>query len=195
MKDIITARIKESIQAKKLLLDKEVISKVEQLAIELCSVISNGGKVLLCGNGGSAADASHIAGELIGRFQKERDAWSAIALNADFVTMTAIANDYGYNEVFARQVSGHMKSSDILIGFSTSGNSENVLSAIRTARGIGGKTVVFTGGNGGKLINEADYAILAPATVTARIQECHILIGHILCELVELILTKGADNE
>jgi D-sedoheptulose 7-phosphate isomerase len=193
MKDMIKARIGESIAVKeRILADDSLISVIEQLVEAVASVIASGGRILLCGNGGSASDALHIAGEIIGRFQKERSAWSAIVLNSDVATMTSIANDYGFNEVFARQVEAHMRPGDLFIGFSTSGNSENVLRATKKARELGGKTAVFTGGTGGKLKEGADFAIVIPDTVTARIQESHITIGHVLCELVEDRLVSGA---
>lgn len=141
--------------------------------------------MLLCGNGGSASDALHIAGEIVGRFRKERRAWPAVALNADVATMTSIANDYGFDEVYARQVEAHMTEADLLIGFSTSGNSKNVHRAILKAKEIRGATVLFSGSSGGKICGSADFSILVPSETTARIQECHITIGHILCEIVE----------
>jgi D-sedoheptulose 7-phosphate isomerase len=168
-----------------LLRDEKRLEIIEHLANAIISVISSGGRILLCGNGGSASDALHIAGELVGRFQKERGAWSAISLNADVATMTAIANDYGFENVFARQVEAHIRPGDLLIGFSTSGNSENVCGAVRKTKELGGTTAVFTGNDGGRLKEIADFSIVIPDNVTARIQECHILIGHIVCELVE----------
>ena len=151
----------------------------------MAEVIANGGKILLCGNGGSASDALHIAGEIVGRFQKERKSWPAVVLNADVATLTAIANDYGYDNAFARQVEGFMTEKDLLIGITTSGNSENIYRAILKAKEIGGKTAVLTGRTGGKTAPIVDFPLVVPCDVTARIQESHITIGHIMCEIVE----------
>jgi len=182
----IRQRIEDSIAVKRALLsDESCLAAVLRLAGALTEVIASEGRVLLCGNGGSASDALHIAGELVGRFQKERSAWSAIVLNADVATMTSIANDYGYENVFARQVTAHMRRGDLFVGFSTSGNSENVCAAALKARELGGLVAVFTGNKGGRLSAMSDFSIVVPSGVTARIQESHILIGHILCELVE----------
>ena len=186
MKQLIRQRIEDSIAVKKaLMLDEELLASVARLSEALTEVIISGGRVLLCGNGGSASDALHVAGELVGRFQRERSAWSAIVLNADVATMTSIANDYGYENVFARQAAAHIRRGDLLVGFSASGNSENVCAAARTARELGGLTAAFTGNDGGRLGALVDYSIVVPSNVTARIQEGHILIGHIICELME----------
>ena len=150
-----------------------------------------GGKVLLCGNGGSASDALHIAGELIGRFQRERQGLPAIALNADVASMTAIANDYGYDRIFERGVEGLLNKGDTLIGISTSGNSENVYLAVKKAKEKGGKTIALLGKDGGKINDIADISIVVPSDCTARIQESHIMIGHIICELVEDSYVNG----
>lgn len=183
---IIKQRIEESIKTKKKLIESEEILKaIQSIADEITDVLENNGKVLLCGNGGSASDALHITGELVGRFQRQRKAMAAVCLNADVATMTAVANDYGYERIFERSVEGLMSSSDILIGFSTSGNSENVYLAIKKAKEIGGRTVAFLGNNGGKIKNISDNSVIIPSDNTARIQESHILIGHIICELVE----------
>jgi len=190
MKQLIRQRIEDSIAVKKALLtDEELLASVMRMTEALTAVIASGGRVLLCGNGGSASDALHIAGELVGRFQKERSAWSAIVLNADVAAMTSIANDYGYDSVFSRQVAAHIRGGDLFVGFSTSGNSENVCAAARAARELGGLTAAFTGNRGGRLGAMVDFCVAAPSDVTARIQECHILIGHIICELVEECLS------
>ena len=187
MKQLIRQRIEESVAVKNaLLLDEKLLETVASLAEAMISAIASGGKVLLCGNGGSASDALHIAGELVGRFQKERSAWPAIALNADVAVMTSIANDYGYEEVFARQVAAHIRKGDLFIGLSTSGDSENICAAAKTARELGGLTAAFTGKRGGRLGTMVDFSIVVPSDSTPRIQESHILIGHILCELCEL---------
>lgn len=159
---------------------------VIQLMAERCKeALKAGNKVLFCGNGGSAADAQHLAAELIGRFQKERRSLASIALTTDTSILTAVANDYGYDEVFARQVEGLGRSGDVLIGISTSGNSANVGKAALKARDTGMHTIAFTGEGGGKLKDICDITFAVPSKVTARIQEMHIMVGHIICELVE----------
>lgn len=159
---------------------------VIQLMAERCKeALKASNKVLFCGNGGSAADAQHLAAELIGRFQKERRSLASIALTTDTSILTAVANDYGYDEVFARQVEGLGRSGDVLIGISTSGNSANVVKAALKARDTGMHTIAFTGEGGGKLKDICDITFAVPSKVTARIQEMHIMVGHIICELVE----------
>lgn len=192
MKDIetIKQRISDSISVKQQLLNnEELINNISLLADEITKSILNGSKLVICGNGGSASDALHFAGEIVGRFAKERKAWPAMVLNADVASITAIANDYGYDDVFARQAEGHVKPGDVFVGISTSGNSENVYRAQQKAKLLGAKTVSLVGKDGGKIGRESDYAMIVPCNVTARTQECHILIIHILCELVEEKLT------
>jgi len=147
--------------------------------------LTRGGKILLMGNGGSAADSQHIAAELVGRFQKERRGLAAIALTTDTSILTSVGNDYGYDHVFSRQVEALCRPEDLLIGISTSGNSANVLRAIEAGREIGATTVALTGEGGGKLGALCDLTLAVPSQVTARVQEAHILIGHILCELID----------
>lgn len=151
--------------------------------------LAAGGRVLLFGNGGSAADAQHIAAELVGRFVAERRGLAAIALTTDSSAMTAIANDYGFDQVFARQVEALGRPGDVAVGISTSGNSANVLRGIEQAAAGGLVTVALTGGDGGRLADRADLAITVPSPVTARVQECHITLGHLMCELVERALS------
>lgn len=183
---MIKKRFQESIEVKtNILQDDSLIHLINDLAGAITESIQNGGKLLLCGNGGSASDALHTAGELVGRFQQERKAWPAIVLNADVATLTAIANDYGYDEIFARQVEAHMTHRDLLLGISTSGNSNNIVRAFVKAKEIGGKTALLSGRDGGKLKSMADFPVVVSSNVTARIQESHICIAHILCELVE----------
>ena len=184
--ELVKQRIIDSIGVKQQLLANEgLINSIVALADMIVECINKGGKLVICGNGGSASDALHFAGEIIGRFAKERKAWPAIVLNADVATMTAVANDYGYDEVFARQAEGHLKPGDIFIGISTSGNSENVYRAQKKAKEIGAVTACLVGKDGGKIGNEADLSIVIPCSITARIQECHILIIHVLCEIIE----------
>ena len=186
MKELIRQRFLDSIETKKKVIEDEaLVSTIASTADAMAEVIANGGKILLCGNGGSASDALHIAGEIVGRFQKERKSWPAVVLNADVATLTAIANDYGYDNAFARQVEGFMTEKDLLIGITTSGNSENIYRAIVKAKEIGGKTAVLTGRTGGKTAPIVDFPLVVPCDVTARIQESHITIGHIMCEIVE----------
>lgn len=178
--------IQNSIDVKqKILQDQGLIEEIAAVADGIVETLRKGGKILLCGNGGSASDALHIAGELLGRFQKERKAYAVVALNADIATITAVANDYGYNQVFARQIEGLMTEQDMLIGISTSGNSENIFQAFIQAGRAGGKTVLMSGKDGGKIKEIADFCIIVPSDVTAHIQEAHECIYHILCGLVE----------
>ena len=158
---------------------------ISLMAKTLVEAYKQGNKVILCGNGGSASDAQHIEGELVGRFKMERRALPAIAITANTSTMTAIANDYGYADVFKRAVEAHGKPGDILIAISTSGNSQNVILATEQAKKQGMKIIGLLGGNGGKLEKLSDIAFVAPSNDTPRIQECHILVGHILCDLIE----------
>lgn len=182
----IEREIVDSIEVKKeILKDKELLSTLATMANQIAASLKNNGKILICGNGGSASDALHIAGEIVGRFQKERNAYPAIALNSDVATMTAIANDYGYNQVFSRQVEGLMRPGDILLGISTSGNSKNVIKAVEKAHEIGGKAFLLAGKSGGKLKDVCDLKIIVPSNVTAHIQEAHICLYHILCGLIE----------
>lgn len=189
--EIVKQRISDSIAVKQQLLENdELINTVASLADEIVKCISVGGKLIICGNGGSASDALHFAGEIVGRFVKERKAWPAIVLNANVASMTAIANDYGYEDVFARQAEGHVKSGDIFVGISTSGNSENVYRAQLKAKELGAITACLVGKDGGRIGREADFSIIVPCSVTARVQECHINIIHILCELSETKLSE-----
>lgn len=191
MEKIIKKRFEESIDVKsKILNDKELCQMIQEVCLAIIKVYKSGGKLILCGNGGSASDALHIAGELVGRFQMERKSLPAIVLNADVATITAIANDYGYENVFSRQVEGYMTDEDVLIGISTSGNSENIYRAIIKAKKIGGCTIGLLGGNGGKIGTAVDFPIIVPSDVTARVQESHIVIGHIICEIVESALAQ-----
>lgn len=189
--EIIKQRISDSIAVKQGLLENAtLINTISTLADAIVDCIHNGGKLVICGNGGSASDALHFAGEIVGRFVKERKAWPAVVLNADVATMTAIANDYGYEDVFARQAEGHVKAGDIFVGISTSGNSENVYRAQQKAKELGARTACLVGKDGGKIGREADFPIIVPCNVTARVQECHIIIIHILCELAEAKLAE-----
>ena len=164
---------------------EDLSGDIETACGVIVSVLKDGKKVLIAGNGGSAADAQHIAAELSGRFVKERKALPGIALTVDTSALTAIANDYGYNHVFARQVEALAQPGDLFIGISTSGNSQGILNAFETAGKIGCKTLGLSGRDGGKMTGLCDLNIIVPSDVTARIQEMHILIGHILCKAVD----------
>ena len=153
----------------------------------ICEALSSGRKVLLCGNGGSAADAQHIAAELVGCYEKQRRSWPAIALTTDTSALTAVSNDLGYEQVFARQVAGLAQAGDVLIAISTSGKSKNVLRAAEAAREIGCKTIALTGANADPLGSLCDLAVAVPSTRTSRVQEAHITVGHLWCEMVDQI--------
>ncbi len=180
--------LRESIETKgKLLSDVESIEKAVKLVVE---ILRGGGKILLCGNGGSAADAQHIAAEFVVRFSKNRRPFPAIALTVDTSILTAASNDFGYEEVFRRQVEALGSKGDLLIAISTSGRSPNVNNAVVKAREMGLKVIYLAGAKGTPVENECDVVIKVPSTVTARIQEAHITIGHILVELSEKELLK-----
>ena len=186
MKSVIENHIRQSIETKQAILNDEAcMTAIETSALHCRSAIDTGGKVLIAGNGGSAADAQHIAAELVGRFEKERKSMASIALTTDTSALTAIANDYGYDQVFSRQVEGLGRKGDVFIGISTSGNSANVITAVNVAKANGLHTIVLTGGTGGKLKDLCDVTICVPCKRTATIQESHIMIGHILCALIE----------
>ena len=178
--------IKESISAKERLLGSaETVAMIARVSEVLIESLRAGHKLLLFGNGGSAADAQHIAAEFVGRFAFDRPALPALALSVNTSVVTAIGNDYGFDQVFSRQIEALGHRGDVAIGISTSGNSPNVLQGLITARKLGLHTVAFTGGSGGKLMGAADHYICAPSKETPRIQECHILIGHVISQLVE----------
>lgn len=184
MKERIKAIFEESITAKQAALVKN-LDLIEKAADALIRSLKSGGKILLFGNGGSAADSQHIAAEFIGRFQKERKALPAIALTTDTSALTALGNDYTFDIVFSRQVEALGRSGDVAIGISTSGNSKNVVEGILKAKSLGLTTITLTGNDGGKLAPLSDMALIVPSKVTARIQESHITISHAICELVE----------
>lgn len=178
--------IKDSINTKeKLLEDNQLLESIEHAAGEMIKTFKNNGKVLLCGNGGSAADAQHIAAELSGKFYFDRKPLFAEALHVNSSYITAVANDYSYDDIYSRMTEAAGREGDILIGISTSGDSENILRAIEVANSIGMKTIAFTGEGGGKLREMAHILINVPDNDTPRIQEAHSLVGHILCQYVE----------
>jgi D-sedoheptulose 7-phosphate isomerase len=163
----------------------ELFSVVQEASIIINNAIQNGNKIILCGNGGSAADAQHIAAEFTGRFVKERRALAAVALTTDTSALTAIGNDYGFEKIFERQFEALALKGDVLIGISTSGNSKNVINAFVKAKELGCKTIGLTGNGGGVISEYCTTNIIIPSSVTARIQEMHILLGHIFCDYVD----------
>ncbi|MFH1455962.1 MAG: D-sedoheptulose 7-phosphate isomerase [archaeon] len=176
--------LKESIKVKQNVIENQM-DKVEQITNMIIDTYKNNKKILVFGNGGSAGDAQHLAAELVGRYKKERKGLSAIALTTDSSILTAIANDYGYDYVFSRQVEANCQPGDLVIGITTSGNSPNVLLAFDKAKDIGAQTICFTGKNGGKSVERSDICIVVPSDNTPRIQETHIALIHIICEILE----------
>jgi D-sedoheptulose 7-phosphate isomerase len=186
--DKISKIIQASIDVKtKMLADKILLRTVKDCVSVIVNAFEKGNKVLFCGNGGSAADAQHLAAEFSGRFYTDRDALPAEALHCNTSYLTAVANDYGYDVVYSRLLKGIGNQGDVLVGLSTSGNSKNILNAFSVAREKKMITIAFTGASGGKLKKDADYLINIPSDDTPRIQESHITIGHIICQLVEEI--------
>ncbi|MEE0266855.1 MAG: D-sedoheptulose 7-phosphate isomerase [Bacteroidales bacterium] len=178
--------IKESIGVKELILsDENLISNIEKASQIITDCYRNGGKVLFCGNGGSAADAQHLAAELSGRFYYDRPALEAEALHVNTSYLTAVGNDYSFDQIYSRILSASGKTGDVLVGISTSGNSKNVLEAQKVAKQKGMKIISLTGESGGEMKNSTDCLINVPSKLTPRIQESHILIGHIICQIVE----------
>jgi D-sedoheptulose 7-phosphate isomerase len=187
IEEVVKKAYEESIRVKEKFF-RENVSLIKEVAEIIAKTLNEGGKILIFGNGGSATDASHIAAEFVNRFKRERPGLPAIALNTDMAVITAIANDYDYSEVFAKQIKALGQKGDVAIGISTSGSSRNVIKAIEVAKKRGLKTIAFTSKKGEKLISKVDYAFAVSSEETPRIQETHITLGHILCELVEDIL-------
>ena len=185
MDQLIEQRLHDHLVVLRALMASDLPQKLEQCAEYIEKALSEGHKVMFCGNGGSAADSQHLAAEFVGRFQKERKGLPAVALTVDTSILTAVANDYGYDTVFSRQVQALGEPGDVLIGISTSGNSKNVLLAIEEAKNKGMLCIGMTAEGGGKMAEVSDICLAVPAKVTARVQEMHILMGHILCELVD----------
>lgn len=186
---LVRDRIQRSIEIKRALLsDATFEDMLVRAALQIVKALRSGGKVIFCGNGGSAADAQHLAAEFTGRYLKERSALPALALHANTSALTAIGNDYGFDQVFARQMEALGKEGDVAVGISTSGNSPNVLRALEVAKSRSIYTVALTGASGGKMKKVADCTICVPSEETPRIQECHILTGHIICEIAEEML-------
>jgi D-sedoheptulose 7-phosphate isomerase len=186
MKEKITSIIKASIDTKQQVLENELLLQTINSCIhKIVTAFRNGNKVLFCGNGGSAADAQHLAAEFSGRFYTNRKALPAEALHCNTSYLTAVGNDYSFDVIYSRLIDGIGQHGDVLIGLSTSGNSKNIIKAFETAKEKGMVTIGFTGMTGGQLKPVSDYLINVPSTDTPRIQESHILIGHIICQLVE----------
>jgi len=189
MGNIIEHIIRESIGAKEKLLKTEV-SNIEKAVRMIIDSINGGGKLIVFGNGGSASDSQHIAAEFVGRFKMDRKALPALSLTTNTSTLTALSNDYGYGVTFKRQLESLGKKGDVALAISTSGNAENVIEAVKTAREVGIGTIALTGKGGGELKGLCDLSIVVDAGETARIQEVHILIGHIIAEMAEFSITK-----
>ncbi len=186
MKEYIKDQIKKSFETKQLIYEnEELLNAIEIVAKACVNLYRNDKKTILAGNGGSAADAQHIAAELVGRYGFDRPSIPSLALTTDTSNLTAIGNDYGYDQVFSRQLEGMGQTGDIFIGISTSGNSRNIIKAFESAKKKNITTVALTGRDGGEMAKMADMAIVVPSNSTPRIQESHILIGHILCDIIE----------
>jgi D-sedoheptulose 7-phosphate isomerase len=184
MQEIIKAELQASIATKQQVIGT-LLPAVEKAAQLLIAALEKGNKVMFFGNGGSAADAQHLAGELIGRFLKERRSLPGLALTTDSSILTCLGNDYGFETIFARQIEGLARPGDIAFGISTSGNSPNVLAGLKKAKELGCRTIALLGGDGGQIGKQVDLAVTVPGKATPRIQESHITIGHILCQLIE----------
>jgi len=191
MRERIKDILLESIQTKEEVL-RRGIGQIKEISDIFIESLKKGGKIILFGNGGSAADAQHIAAEFIGRFKKDRSALAAISLTTNSSVLTSLANDYGYDVVFAKQIEALGQKNDVAVGISTSGKAKNVILGMKQAKKLGIKTVAFTGSDGGDLVKCADVSFIVPSTVTARIQEMHITVGHVICELVEQALCQAS---
>lgn len=190
LQDLVRDRIQRSLDAKqRLLLDRSLQDLIVQVALRMVRSLRSGGRVFFFGNGGSAADAQHLAAEFTGRYLKERSPLSAIALGVNLSSLTATGNDHGFDLAFARELDALGKQGDVAVGISTSGNSRNVFRALEAAKSKSIYAVALTGASGGLLINIADCTIRIPSEETPRIQECHILTGHIICEIVEQMMS------
>jgi D-sedoheptulose 7-phosphate isomerase len=191
MKDKIFRAFEESIQVKEKFIDEKNIGKILEVSKIIANAFNDSKKLILFGNGGSSTDASHIAAEFINRFKRERPGLPAIALNTDMAVITSIANDYDFSEIFAKQLKAISNEGDIVIALSTSGNSPNIIKAMDVARKKRLTTVAFTGSKGDKFASKATYAFIVPSDNTPRIQETHITIGHVICQMVEEILFEA----
>ena len=190
--ELVREQLLASAELKRKVAEDEVLTtQVARMAQMVFDALKSGHRIYLCGNGGSAADAQHLAAEFVGRFQKERDAWPAVALTTNTSLLTALGNDYSFDIVFSRQVQALVEPGDILVGISTSGNRTNVIEAAVAARQKGAKTLGLAGGDGGKLKEVCDECFVVPVQPTCRIQEVHIAVGHVICDLVEEAMTAS----
>lgn len=188
MKDNILKAFEESIHVKEKFIDEKNIAKILEVCKAIANAFNDGKKLILFGNGGSSTDASHIAAEFVNRFKRERPGLPAIALNTDMAVITSIANDYDFSEIFAKQLKALADDGDIVLAISTSGNSPNIMKAMEVARKRKLTTIAFTGLKGEKFASKATFALVVPSDNTPRIQETHITIGHVICQIVEEIL-------
>lgn len=183
--NLLTRSLQEHVETIQSLI-RDLIPEIQRSGEAILEALQAGNKILLCGNGGSAADAQHIAAELVGRYEQERRSWPAIALTTDTSALTALSNDYGYDEVFARQVAGLASAGDVLIAISTSGKSANVLRAVEQAKAAGCRTIALTGAAAEPLASACNLAVVVPSNRTSRVQEAHITIGHLWCEMIDI---------
>jgi D-sedoheptulose 7-phosphate isomerase len=196
MKEYIKNQVKKSYETKqKIYNDEMLLNKIQDVSKRCVELYKRKNKTILAGNGGSAADAQHIAAEMVGRYGFDRPSLPSLALTTDTSALTAIGNDYGYDQVFSRQIEGMGQDGDIFIGISTSGNSKNIINAFKSAKKKNIMTVALTGRDGGEMAKIADIALIVPSNSTPRIQESHILIGHIICDIIEKeIFSDGVGN-
>lgn len=185
---LLVRSLEDHLESLKTLLETK-LDQIQATGNLICQTLEAGNKILLCGNGGSAADAQHIAAELVGRYEQDRRSWPAIALTTDTSALTALSNDFGYEQVFARQVEGLAQKGDLLIAISTSGKSTSIIRAVEKAKEVGCRTLGLSGGDGGDLTGICDETLIVPSDRTSRIQEAHITIAHLWCEMVDLIST------
>jgi D-sedoheptulose 7-phosphate isomerase len=190
MREKILKAFEDSVTVKQQFVHENIDTIIEVSKL-IADCFSKGGKLLIFGNGGSSTDASHIAGEFVNRFTKDRPPFPAIALNTDMAVLTSIANDYDFSEIFSRQIKAFAQEGDVVIAISTSGNSPNVLKAVDASKRKKIKTIAFTGAKGDKLASKTDYVFAVPSSVTPRIQETHNILGHVICQMVEEILFES----
>jgi D-sedoheptulose 7-phosphate isomerase len=188
--EVLARSLEEHLKTIQALIDSR-LPEIEAAGSLIWDALKSGNKILLCGNGGSAADAQHIAAELVGRYEQQRRAFPAISLTTDTSALTAVSNDYGYEEVFARQVEALAVAGDVLIAISTSGKSPSVIKAADQARALGCRTIALTGCSGEPLTAHCDLAVVVPSARTSRVQEAHITIGHLWCEIVDKVVAEG----
>ena len=193
--DTVKRSINDSISTKQTILgDPDFLTRIEAVAEVMVKALKDGKRILWCGNGGSAADAQHLAAELSGRFYYDRPPLNSEAMHCNTSYLTAVANDYGYDLIYSRMIDGACKPGDVLVGISTSGNSKNICNAFRKAKDLGVITVAMTGETGGEMKELADFLLNVPSTDTPRIQESHIMLGHIICEIVEARMFPKSEN-